>query len=315
MDDAAEAAWLYGQSQQVRGQDYWLGLDDLATEGDWRWIDGRRPTYTNWNGGEPNNAGNNEDCGHLWGQNGRWNDLPCNRAIGVLCEDVCDPATDADGDGASGCGADCDDADPATHPGARDLCLDGIDQDCNGDPDDGAGCLDCDVVLRGPHRYVVCATRRTWDQARTECQNLGMDLAMLKTRSETQDLANEARLRGPNFYFGLTDRAREGTFGGWTGRRRSRSFWGRASPMTSRWPRTGELTTNSSTWNDIPCSNNRGFICEATCPPGPGRRRGRVPRCDGDCDGHQPRRGPLLPVTGGDASLPPEPAETTRRTC
>ena len=51
---------------------------------------------------------------------------------------------DADGDGipstATG-GADCDDADPYTYPGATDWC-DGKDQDCDGDPiGEGMCCL------------------------------------------------------------------------------------------------------------------------------------------------------------------------------
>ncbi len=48
---------------------------------------------------------------------------------------------DADGDGALGAqcaGEDCDDGDPAVHPDARELCGDGLDNDCDGatDPED-----------------------------------------------------------------------------------------------------------------------------------------------------------------------------------
>lgn len=39
-------------------------------------------------------------------------------------------------------GGDCDDNRADTHPGAQDLCFDGIDQDCNGTPDDG-GSITC----------------------------------------------------------------------------------------------------------------------------------------------------------------------------
>ncbi len=50
------------------------------------------------------------------------------------------PMSDKDNDGYSWCGVgsqpDCDDTDPAIHPGAKEMC-DGKDDDCNGQVDDG----------------------------------------------------------------------------------------------------------------------------------------------------------------------------------
>lgn len=77
----------------------WIGANDIASEGVWRWETGPEAgtqfwsgdeegsafngAFTNWNTGEPNNSGSAEDCGQIWfsqGSVGQWNDLQCNSA-------------------------------------------------------------------------------------------------------------------------------------------------------------------------------------------------------------------------------------------
>jgi len=51
----------------------WIGFSDAATEGAFRWENGRSFSYTNWNTGEPNDAGGVEDYAEMF-SNGMWND-------------------------------------------------------------------------------------------------------------------------------------------------------------------------------------------------------------------------------------------------
>jgi hypothetical protein len=60
--------------------DTWIGLDDLATEGTFVWVDGTPLAFANFHAGEPNNSGTDgEDCAVIAGQRvgKQWDDRPC----------------------------------------------------------------------------------------------------------------------------------------------------------------------------------------------------------------------------------------------
>uniref|UniRef100_A0A673YET6 C-type lectin domain family 4 member E-like n=1 Tax=Salmo trutta TaxID=8032 RepID=A0A673YET6_SALTR len=72
---------------------YWIGLTDSEKEGIWKWVDGTKPTTTQfWREGEPNNAQGGENCAvfNSFSDNlgiiQSWNDQPCSLLIHWVCK-------------------------------------------------------------------------------------------------------------------------------------------------------------------------------------------------------------------------------------
>jgi hypothetical protein len=65
---------------------WWIGLSDNALEGTFVWSDNTPFGYDAWAGGEPNNSGGDENCGHLWdAAGGEWNDIQCAVNMPYVC--------------------------------------------------------------------------------------------------------------------------------------------------------------------------------------------------------------------------------------
>lgn len=75
----------FQKALQAVGKDAWIGLTDVAKEGEWVWINGEKATYTHWAPGEPTNSGGNEDGATLIPR-GVWADGNLEKAKFAICE-------------------------------------------------------------------------------------------------------------------------------------------------------------------------------------------------------------------------------------
>ena len=99
INDEAEELWL----RNTFGADklFFIGLNDIAVEGEWGWVSGEPVTWTNWCSYEPNNGGysyTNEDAGAMnfpcRTGNYAWNDLPAEVGVTGIVEVPEEPSPD-----------------------------------------------------------------------------------------------------------------------------------------------------------------------------------------------------------------------------
>jgi len=78
INDAAENEFVRASVLGFDGVDRrgWIGFNDVASEGNFVWSSGEAASFTNWNGGEPNNANGTEHYTEMLGGSGAWNDQP-----------------------------------------------------------------------------------------------------------------------------------------------------------------------------------------------------------------------------------------------
>ena len=98
INDADENTWIFDTFASYGGDDYrlWIGYTDETSEGQWRWQNGWRGTYSNWYPGEPNNWDNNEHYAWIWnlgsGGGGTWADAGADLLEAAVVEIGVDPA-------------------------------------------------------------------------------------------------------------------------------------------------------------------------------------------------------------------------------
>ncbi|KAA8582253.1 CD209 antigen isoform X2 [Etheostoma spectabile] len=121
--------------------------------------------------------------------------------------------------------------------------------------------------------FLDTLSRRSWQEARQFCTNLGGDLAVVDNRethlaiseliNTYQDQTIEISIRG--FWIGLRDVEQEGIWKWLDGRTLNEGFWNNGEPnnignedCAAAYPRSNPLLS----WNDAPCNYELKWICQ-----------------------------------------------------
>lgn len=190
-----------------------------------------------------------------------------NRGPELLAALVCvDPdALDADGDGYSGCGEDCDDQNPNVHPAAQETC-DLDDDNCNGIWDDDPMCPQCLMQPLPPPlsgQAAFCFAQKDWLSAEADCVTQGGHLISVHDVALQDWLAATAFGISDNWWIGFNDIAIEGLFEWSDGTPVDFEQWNPGEPNNAGEEDCVHLPAwNAGYWNDLACETTSSYICQ-----------------------------------------------------
>jgi C-type mannose receptor len=86
LDGEAQNAAVGAAARAIRDEWWWIGLNDVAVEGTFAWVDGAPMTFTRWGGGEPSATTPSHDCAQIRpDSNATWNDIACGNRGSFIC--------------------------------------------------------------------------------------------------------------------------------------------------------------------------------------------------------------------------------------
>ncbi|XP_066304553.1 uncharacterized protein [Branchiostoma lanceolatum] len=221
---------------------FWIGLNDKDDEGGFKWSDGRAVGYTEWNDGEPNNAGDSEHCVELVaaGSDSFWNDLSCTSYRNWICmvsrgDSVLIPTT------------------PPSVPENAPIC---------------SGTTDW-KLYSGHCYYVSDSSLLSWQESRAYCRSTGGDLASINDMQESRFLIGQTYgSLSSHLWIGLREYGVDGVYTWSDGSAYSYLNWVANEPNNAGGAeQCAEFYPNNGRWNDANCGTSNGFICERPLNP------------------------------------------------
>lgn len=194
-------------------------------------------------------------------------DYLSNRPGDVTAQFICANPFDVDddGDGAPGCGYDCDDGNPTVYPGAPELC-NLRDDNCNGQLDDDPSCPACiEMTPGGGLTFAFCFHPLSFAEAEADCAAQGGHLASIPDQLTQNSLADAAfSISGGQWWIGLSDQATEGTFTWEDGTPLVYQNWAGGEPNDANQAEDCAHLADwaGGQWNDIGCETASNYVCK-----------------------------------------------------
>lgn len=122
----------------------------------------------------------------------------------------------------------------------------------------------CTSATYGGHEYWVCERDGDWDAARDGCKALGQDLVVITDEAENAFVQSIVQGKSKDeFYIGLTDREKEGTFVWVDDTKAKWTNWDVGEP-NDLFGEDCSIVKKSGKWNDVGCNRDlrNAFVCE-----------------------------------------------------